>query len=296
MGEQGCAKNLMTVGAINDAVSGGVRSLANGTMSSFSGWGPADDGRIKPDIVANGVGLYSTYNTANNSYASLSGTSMATPNAAGSAVLLVDYYGRLLPGQAMRASTLKGLIIHTADDLGRAGPDYTFGWGLMNTKAAADQIQKHAAAPTAKFIYEGLLNGSTPSEEISFVWDGTSPIQATLCWTDPAGTAKTGLDDRTPVLKNDLDLRIIGPTGMTNFPYVLDVYNPTNVATTGDNIVDNVEQIRIAAPVAGTYIVRVSHKGTLADSQQNFSLLLNGQQPPGIVLSVSNGTLVTEEC
>ncbi|MBM3891133.1 MAG: peptidase S8, partial [Verrucomicrobia bacterium] len=89
MEEQACAKNIMTVGAVNDAVSGGVRAPANGTMSDFSNWGPTDDGRIKPDIVANGVSLYSTYGTSDTSYGTMSGTSMSSPNAAGSAMLLV---------------------------------------------------------------------------------------------------------------------------------------------------------------------------------------------------------------
>jgi hypothetical protein len=50
----GVAKNIMTVGSVADAVSGGNRSLGHAAMSSFSAWGPADDGRIKPDVVANG--------------------------------------------------------------------------------------------------------------------------------------------------------------------------------------------------------------------------------------------------
>ncbi|MEZ5305200.1 MAG: S8 family serine peptidase [Verrucomicrobiales bacterium] len=100
----GIAKNIMTVGAVNDAVSGGSRSVANAAMSPFSGWGPADDGRVKPDIVANGIGLTSASDSANNAYAAASGTSMASPNACGSAALLVEYYGDLF-GTAMRAST-----------------------------------------------------------------------------------------------------------------------------------------------------------------------------------------------
>ena len=278
MEEQACAKNIMTVGAVNDAVSGGVRVPANGTMSAFSNWGPTDDGRIKPDIVANGVGLSSSTGASDTSYGGMSGTSMATPNAAGSAILLVEYYGELFPGQAMRSSTLKGLIIHTADDLGTAGPDYAYGWGLMNTEAAADQLKAHAEASSSLYLREGLLTAGNPSESFMFTSDGVSTIRATICWTDPAGTARTGLDDRTAVLVNDLDLRIAGPGGTPVYsPYVLNVNSPTSAATTGDNIVDNVEQIRIAAPGAGTYTLTVSHKGTLSGGQQHYSLILNGQ-------------------
>jgi hypothetical protein len=90
METQACAKNVMTIGAANDAVSGGTRWVANGTMSAFSGWGPTDDGRIKPDLVANGVGVYSTFAfvpvspdstfgdvPSDTAYNSIPGTSMA---------------------------------------------------------------------------------------------------------------------------------------------------------------------------------------------------------------------------
>jgi hypothetical protein len=69
VGHIGNAKNIMTVGAVNDAVSGGVRSPAAATMSTFSCWGPTDDGRVKPDIVANGVGLYSSLSAGDSSMA-----------------------------------------------------------------------------------------------------------------------------------------------------------------------------------------------------------------------------------
>lgn len=139
------AKNVVTIGAVNDAVSGGTRVPANGTIASFSSLGPCDDGRIKPDLVANGVGLKSITNTSDNLYFITSGTSMASPSASGSAALLVQHYANQFPGQAMRASTLKALLIHTADDLGRPGPDYMYGWGLINVRAAADLINSHKA-------------------------------------------------------------------------------------------------------------------------------------------------------
>ena len=296
MEQQASAKNLMTVGAVNDAVSGGVRSPAAGTMADFSNWGPTDDGRIKPDIVANGVGLLSSVNTATNAYASFSGTSMSTPNASGSAALLIDYYAELFPGQAMRASTLKGLMLHTATDVGNAGPDYAYGWGLVNAKAAADQIKAHADAPSSRFLHEASLS-SGATHTYPFQWDGVGPIRATICWTDPAGTIKTGLDNRSPALVNDLDLRIVDPSGFnTYYPYVLNVNNPAALATVGDNVVDNVEQVVIPAPLPGTYQLVVSHKGSLTDGVQAYSLILNGQAiAPATTVTVSPTDAVAGE-
>ncbi|MCB1232481.1 MAG: S8 family serine peptidase, partial [Verrucomicrobiae bacterium] len=77
----GVAKNVVTIGAVNDAVAGSTRVPANGTMTTFSSWGPTDDGRIKPDLVANGYSLYSSDSGSNSQYSYKSGTSMATPSA-----------------------------------------------------------------------------------------------------------------------------------------------------------------------------------------------------------------------
>ena len=286
IGSDGTPKNILTVGAVNEAVSGGVRSVAAATMSAFSCWGPTDDGRIKPDVVGNGVSVYSSLGGSNTSYGTYSGTSMATPNVCGSAVLLTDYYGQLFPGQFLRASSLKGLIIHTADDLGRAGPDYTYGWGLMNTKAAADLIRRHADVPAALHLVELALDTTLTNLSYGFTWDGTSPIRATLCWTDPAGTAQSGLDTTNRVLVNDLDLRIVGPAGQVYLPYVLAPSNPISTATTGTNSVDTVEQVYIATPpTSGTYRVVVSLQGPLTGSNQVFSVILSGSttSAPSIV-------------
>jgi len=273
----GNAKNIMTVGAVSDAVTGGVRDPNNGTMTSFSGWGPTDDGRIKPDIVTNGVGVYSPIAGSDSSYASWSGTSMAAPSAAGAAMLLVDYYGRLFPAQEMRSSTIKALIIHTADDLGNAGPDYQFGWGLINAKAAADLIADHNEFPDANMIVEGLLDDVNTVATHNLQFGTAGPIRATLCWTDPPAAAVSGLDNPSPRLINDLDLRITDPNGVTYYPFVLNPTSPNQPATTGDNTLDNVEQVIINSPnISGIYTVQVSYKGSLTNNQQYYSLILSG--------------------
>ncbi len=274
----GNAKNIVTVGAVNDAVNGGVRSLANGTMASFSGWGPTDDGRIKPDVVANGTSLYSSLASSDTAYGTYTGTSMSTPNAAGTAILLVEYYNRLFPGSAMRNSTLKGLLLHTADDLGNPGPDYQFGWGLINAQAAADLIAADAATPADQHLVEAQLDGANPTRTYALYWDGSSPIRVTICWSDPESTPTTNLNDPSPRLVNDLDLRVLGPGGATTYlPYVLNPGNPGNTATTGDNVLDNAEQVYIAAPgTTGQYTVQISHKSTLLAGSQVFSMLASG--------------------
>ena len=89
------------------------------------------------------------------------------------------------------------------------------------------------------------------------------------------------------MLVNDLDLRVIGPGAATNFPYRLNSASPASPATTGDNAVDNVEQVYIPNSTTGTYTVQVTHKGNLLNNQgqisyQNVSIMLSGNiaQPP----------------
>jgi len=74
--------------SVTDAVTNGLRDLLKPNFSSFSSSGPTDDGRIKPDLVANGDGVYSALNGGNSAYGTLGGTSMSSPNAAGTADLL----------------------------------------------------------------------------------------------------------------------------------------------------------------------------------------------------------------
>lgn len=290
----GLSKNILTVGAINDAISGGVRSPSAGTMSDFSSWGPSDDGRIKPDVVANGVTVNSPIDTSNTAYASYSGSSMAAPSATGSAALLAQLYAREFAGQRMRSSMLKGLLIHTADDLGNAGPDYKFGWGLINVKAAADVIMAHKASVAAPKMIEDTLTAAVISRTHTFQWDGVSPIRVTLCWTDPVGTAQAD-NSRNPNLRHNLDLTVTTPGSTLMRPYIMPFVGNwsdaamNSVATTGKNNVDNVEQVYVSAPdQAGTYTVTVSRDGALTTSSQTYSLIVTGganveTNPPPVV-------------
>ena len=302
----GLAKNIMTIGAADDAVTSGLRDPAKALIAYFSSLGPCDDGRIKPDIVANGVNLYSSVATSNTAYdGTYSGTSMATPNAMGSSILLEQLYAREFSGQRMRSSMLKALLIQTASDIGNPGPDYKYGWGLLNVKAASDVILANKASLAAPKLIEDSITNAAGTKTHTFTWDGVSPIRATLCWTDPAGTAQTGADSRTPNLKHNLDAKITAPDNTTFYqPYVMPfvgVWTQASMAsnaTTGKNNVDNVEQVYLAAPSqAGTYTLTVSLDGALTNSSQAYSLVITGgtdvesNPPPNITLtSPADGT------
>ncbi|CCG98444.1 peptidase S8/S53 subtilisin kexin sedolisin [Fibrella aestuarina BUZ 2] len=271
----GNAKNILTVGAVS-RLSNGYNRPGDVSIASFSSWGPTDDGRIKPDIVGMGVNVTSTVSSASFAYGTESGTSMSSPNVSGSLLLLQEYFASLNASKVMRASTLKALVLHTADEAGDApGPDYRFGWGLLNVEKAAQVIRN--AERTHVLDERTLAQGATYS--LSVVASGRGPLVATIAWTDPEGTAQTGaarINDRTPKLVNDLDLRLADGTTTTS-PWVLDPENPASAATRGDNIRDNVEQVYVANPVPGrTYVLTISHKGTLRNNAQDYGLVISG--------------------
>ena len=282
---QQVCKNGLTIGAVSNIVGG--YSGSNGVgMSTFSSWGPTDDGRLKPDLAAAGVNIFSLGAASNTAYRTDSGTSMAAPSVAGSLDLLTQLQSQLYgTNRLMLASTLKGLAIVTADEAGpAAGPDYRFGWGLMNTRAAALLMQSNYASQALAHIKEvRLLSGDII--EFPVVATNNRPLRVRAVWTDPPGTAPApALDPAAAMLVNDLDLRVVSPAGATNYPWVLNPAAPANAATTGDNTRDNVEGVDIATPANGTYLVRVTHKGQLVNSsnvvsEQTVSILISGNVP-----------------
>ncbi|MDY0084266.1 MAG: S8 family serine peptidase, partial [Ignavibacteriaceae bacterium] len=277
----GISKNSLTVGAVNDIVNG-YNSPSDVSVTSWSNEGPTDDGRIKPDIVANGTDLYSSTNTSNTAYTSISGTSMSSPNVAGSVALILEQQAALNgPTTFLRSSTVKGLIIHTADEAGTApGPDYKFGWGLMNTYRAVQLLTLDSEIGGNQLIRELTLNqGGT--QEFTVESNGTEPLKVTICWLDIAGTPpQASLNPTNLMLVNDLDLTVTGPNSTIHYPWVLDPANPSAAATTGNNFRDNVEQVLIESPVAGTYTIKIGHKNNLSTGSQQFSVIVSGNVVP----------------
>jgi len=288
------AKNVLTVGAVSKIggnTGNGWTKTSDVVMSSFSGWGPMDDGRLKPDVVGCGVNLYSATSDSNKAYTTMSGTSMASPNVSGSLLLVQQHYNNL-KNKFMLAATLKAVAIHTADEAGNSGPDFQFGYGLINTATAVNLITDSV---TNQISERTLQTGKTFTQGISSA--GVTPLKITIVWTDPAGTPINPpvLDGATKMLVNDLDIRLTRLSDNTVFfPYILSKDTPSAVARTGDNTVDNVEQIYLATPNAGNYTLTVSHKGTLRGSLQNYSLVISGLMGlPSAIFSSSTKSACT---
>lgn len=283
----GCSKNILTLGAVNP-IPGGYNKPSDVVQASFSSLGPTGDGRIKPDVVADGVNVLSSISTADNTYDIYSGTSMATPATAGSSFLLQEYYGKVHHDSLMLSATLKGLLIHTTDEAGNnPGPDYTYGWGLVDIEKAAAVITADNGDQSQKIKLSSLTQGSKDQETFTVTASGRMPLSATICWTDPPGAVASipvnshNFQDTVRKLVNDLDLRITdNTTNKVYMPWILDPNNPGSAATKGDNIRDNVEKVELGdSTVPGrTYTITVSHKGTIVkeSSSQAYSLIYSG--------------------
>ena len=275
LGTYAVAKNIMTVAAVNPLPFGTV-TPSDITISSFSAWGPTDDGRIKPDISADGVDVTSTTNTAGGlSYTTYSGTSMSAPSVTGSLALLQELHQQK-NNTFMTAAALKGLVIATASEAGtNPGPDYIYGWGLMNTENAAKAILNNS---TKSVIAEkSMAQGGT--ETFNVVASGEGPLIATICWTDPeidVIPVANALNNPTLRLVNDLDMRATDGSS-TYMPWILNPATPSAAATKGDNFRDNVEQIFIENAVPGkTYTFTIKHKGTLQRGAQAYAVIITG--------------------
>lgn len=288
-GEKG-AKNNLTVANCQD-----VTVATNGTVSSTitintsSSQGPTDDFRIKPDITGNGTALTSTSNAGDAATASLTGTSMASPNVAGSLLLLQQHY-KNLTNSFMRAATLKGLACHTADDAGIQGPDPIFGWGLLNCKAAAEAITNNGLS---SWVSENNLNsGQTFSFDVNA--SGTAPLVASITWTDLPGAVTTNTTSPnlpTPALVNDLDIRITKNTTVY-FPWKLTPDFSIPAARNGDNNVDNVELVKLDVPAAGLYTITVTNKRNLVSGKQRYALVVTGLSSNFSINSTSDNLTV----
>ncbi|MBL7700663.1 MAG: S8 family serine peptidase [Ferruginibacter sp.] len=280
-------KNGITVGNIYEISN--YTGPGDVVISPSSSRGPTYDGRIKPDVCAKGHAVNSSNNytiinpstgTFYTPYGYAWGTSMATAGVTGTLLLLQQYYVSLSGSSFMKSASLKGLAIHTADEAGLyPGPDYKFGWGVLNAEKAALIIGSNSQ--NSGITEATLNNNSTYTKVVTAA--GNQPLVATLCWTDVPGAAiEYPYTDSSARLVNDLDIRITSGVN-TNYPWKLNPADIQGAAIQGDNDRDNVEKIEIPNAVAGqAYTITITHKGTLnipvGLSKQDFSLIVSGQQ------------------
>jgi hypothetical protein len=254
MSRTGSSKNVIAVGAITTTKA----------PASFSSRGPTRDGRVKPDVVAKGFDQYSTVPPA--AYKRLQGTSMSTPVVTGIAALLTEQWRKTAGGEP-GAAVLKALLIHGAQDLGLPGPDYTYGFGLVDAKASVDTILADGGRG------DRIVRGSVGSgEAVDFLLDATAgtPARLTLVWMDPE-TTPYPVNEMT--LVNDLDLRIVGPGPSSFSPWVPVPSALEFGASLGANRRDSVEQVDFTPPVVGAWRATVRAAAVPGAAKQEFVLV-----------------------
>ncbi|MEO8766468.1 MAG: S8 family serine peptidase [Ginsengibacter sp.] len=232
-----CAKNVLTVGAIDNATN---------TIASLSSRGPVEDGRIKPEIVAGGANVISAF--MYNGYGSSSGTSMAAPAVTGSLALMTQRYKQLNGNSNPPAFLLKGLLCNSAIDVGNKGPDFTYGFGRLNTRKAVEDLE-------ANNYFINTIYNSNVVQQVVNVPPGTAQFKVLLYWPDKESIANSAL-----TLVNDLDLSVAAPTSAIHLPFVLNS-SPEGInenAIEAADHLNNIEQVVIENPLPGNYTINIS--------------------------------------
>jgi len=246
------AKNAIDVGNIDNTYIGPGTVLNNG-----SSCGPVNDGRLKPELVAGGTEVWSTmpYNDYGPDY----GTSMSCPAVAGTLALLVQRFRQLSGGGDPYAMLIKALACNTANDLGNPGPDYLFGFGSLNGRAAVECLEGSQFAMSTL----GISNGGHATKPIA-VPAGLQQVRVMLYWPDyPAAPFSAS------ALVNNLDLTVTDASGTVHHPLIL---NPAaghvqDAAVEGVDNINNIEQVVVNLPAGGTFQINIAGTSVPAGPQ-----------------------------
>ncbi|MEZ4826820.1 MAG: PKD domain-containing protein [Bacteroidia bacterium] len=223
---------------------------ADATLETSSSRGPAYDGRIKPDIAAHGQGQIST--DPNNGYSPGGGTSAAAPSTAGVVAQLYQAYRELNNNAYPESPLIKACMLNTANDIGVPGPDYQYGWGIVNGLRAVQTLEEN------RYFSDVISQGDTNTHTIT-IPAGTKEARIMVYWLDKEANPGAAV-----ALVNNLDMTVTDPSSAVNLPLVLNpAPNPVTLnqpAVPGVDNLNNVEQVRLTDPAAGTYMLDV--KGT----------------------------------
>ena len=247
----GAASDVVTVGAVSDWSAPGATNHDEGVFLAYfsSRGGDMFAAGQKPNVVAPGVTIRAARAGTTTGYITNSGTSMATPFAAGSLALALQAEPSLTPAAALAA------LESTAEDFGPAGKDPDWGAGLIDVLALTAEVQGLSAEHA--FPQHVHVGGVVPdSGQFTYDFDlGADalgvPIAATIVID---GEAVCGLDlppfgcllwDFTP----DLDAELLDPNG-------LELAVSTCAAGT-ECVTGRQETLHALPTVAGTYQVRI---------------------------------------
>jgi hypothetical protein len=289
VGNEGGSGSILCTAVAKNVVAVGATNSDDNSLWSLSNKGPTEDGRIKPDMVSpgcetrNGRKVWSTL--PRNRYGGDCGTSLAAPSVSGTMALILEDWRGTHGGDPL-PSTIKGLLLHTAKDLGSRGPDYAFGYGLIDAQAAIDLVRADTLDDVV--VEDAVLRQGERDLYTMDIAPGAKALKATLVWDDYPADPLTA-----HALVNDLDLVVTGPDGRQYYPWTLDALSPEKEAqriqADHDN---NVEQVVVEYPAAGAWQITV--RGTMVPQyHQTYSLLAGPSRlarvvPGRTVLSITS--------
>ena len=255
------AKNVVSVGNHQNRYNGAPDTIMQGSSR-----GPTDDGRIKPDLIAPGGYVRSCRaqeatdvggsSWSNSYYLEYTGTSMATPNAAGMALMIREYLEEIAQRPSPQGALVKALLVLGAEDVGsRNIPNDDEGWGRIN-------LRNTLAPRTGQGIWvddRSILSGTGNSKTYSFnVSQASGLFKAVLTWSDERGSRFSNSQ-----LVNDLDLIVTSPDGTVYLGN--DFANGRSTTGGSRDTVNNLEVILIDSAATGTWTVKVQdgqHSGS----------------------------------
>lgn len=288
------AKNIVSVGGVRH---GGTLTRADDQWNGGGSIGPAADGRLKPELASFYDNITTTASSADNAYTtSFGGTSGATPIVAGTFGLFHEMWAdglfnnpvAHLPNTVFdrrpHFTTAKAIMVNTATQWTFSGTGHDLtrthqGWGnpdlqkLLNASASIEVINETSpVAPLGTNTYTYT------------VLPGETEFMATLVWRDPAGNPAT-----LPNITNNLDLRVIDPSGTVYHGNFGLNANMTSLPGGTPSAVDTVENVIVANPAPGTWTVEVIGTSIVFDNHSetpaldaDFALVVRGivQGPP----------------
>ena len=270
VGAPATAKNLIAVGALY--------ASAPEDVAFFSSHGPTEDNRIKPTLLAPGVGVVSARRASECGTTSKTGTSMATPILAGAAALARQYFtdgfypsgrptakDRVDPSAALlRAVLIAGAQDMTGDETGGHIPAHGQGFGRVSL---SDALPFGDADERLWVRDEGVGLQTRDKETFEIVKSREGPLKVVLTWTDPPAEEGVG-----KALVNDLDLSVRGPHGSYRGNAMIEGVSMTD----GKADRRNVEEI-IYLPNAEPGTWRITVRGHHVPlGPQNFALAVLG--------------------